>query len=484
MHFCKIIFLILLIILGTGILKSQYKKLDRTKPPKPGLPKDVEFPEYFDTTLAAGINLLVIENHKIPAVSVRLVFKNAGSYFDGEKYGIATLTAELLSKGTKNRTAIEIAEELDFLGASFSTGSDWDGSYVSLSVLKKFLDRATDVLADVVLNPIFSDDEIERVREQRIASILQGKDDPNTLSDRMFNRTVFENTPYSHPAEGTEESINGITKQDLVEFYTEFYRPSNLVLAFVGAISPEEAIKTVEGIFGNWQHNSFPEASTSKQDITGQTKEFSEDFIYVVNKPEAVQSNLRIGHVGISRDNPDFVTVTVMNTILGGYFGSRINLNLREKHGFTYGARCGFNARIHPGDFSVDTDVRNDVTDTSIRLIIDELKRIVSEEVSEEELQTVKNYLTGLFPLQLETANSVATRVINLKLYNLQKDYYNTYISNINKLTKADILSAAKKYIHPEKLYIVISGNAEVIRGRLNKIKDVKIYDADGNRIP
>lgn len=463
--------------------KSQDGILDRTKPPKAGPPKDIEFPEYYDTTLQNGINLLVIENYKIPAVSVRLVFRNAGSYCDADNYGAASLTAELLTKGTKKRSATQIAEEIDFLGASLSSGSDWDGSYVSLSVLKKFLGNAVDVLTDVVLNPVFDEEEINRVKEQRIASILQGKDDPSILSDRMFNKAVFENTPYSYPPEGTEESIKNITQKNIKDFYSAHYKPSDLILAFVGAITPEEALKIVNEKFGSWQNKGTDNPRTKINENNGENKLFSDNFIYIVDKPGAVQSNLRIGHIGIERNNPDFVAVTVMNTILGGYFGSRINLNLREKHGFTYGARCGFNARIQPGDFSVDTDVRNDVTDTSIKLIMDELRRIISEEVTDEELQTVKNYLTGLFPLQLETANAVATRVINLKLYNLPKNFYNTYISSINRLGKEDILNAAKKYIHPEKLYIVVSGNAKEIKDRLKTIKEVKTYDVDGNLI-
>lgn len=463
--------------------KSQDGILDRTKPPIAGPPKDIEFPEYYDTTLQNGINLLVIENYKIPAVSVRLVFKNAGSFFDADKYGAASLTAELLTKGTKNRSATQIAEEIDFLGANLSSGSDWDGSYVSLSVLKKFLGSAVDVLADVVLNPVFVDEEINRVKEQRIASILQGKDDPSILSERMFNKVVFENTPYSYPQEGTEESIKNITQNNLIDFYKAHYNPSNLILAFVGAISPEEALKIVNEKFKNWQNKNPNNSVIVAKDNTETKKTFSENVIYVVDKPGAVQSNLRIGHIGMERNNPDLVAVTVMNTILGGYFGSRINLNLREKHGFTYGARSGFNSRIHPGDFFVDTDVRNDVTDTSIKLIIEELKKIISEEVTDEELQTVKNYLTGLFPLQLETANAVATRVINLKLYNLPNNFYNNYISSINKLTKEDILNASKKYIHPENLYFIVSGNSNEIKNRLASIKEVKTYDVEGNLI-
>ncbi len=280
------------------------------------------------------------------------------------------------------------------------------------------------------------------------------------------------------PQEGTEQSIEKITREDITGFYDKHYLPSNLILAFVGAISPEEALKIVESKFGSWQKNSIT-AADSNIEVSGDSEEYSNNYIYLVDKPGAVQSNLRIGHIGIARNNPDFVAVTVMNTILGGYFGSRININLREKHGYTYGARSSFSPRIHPGDFSVDTDVRNAVTDSSITLIIDELKRMVSAEVSDEELQTVKNYLTGLFPLQLETANSVATRVINLKLYDLPKNWYNKYISSINNLTKEDILNAARKYIHPDSLYIVVSGNSKQIKDKLSLIKDVKVYDAD-----
>ena len=459
---------------------TQNNTLDRSKPPKPKPPKDVRFPEYVDTALSNGINLLVIENYKIPSVSIRFVFKDAGSYYE-TKYGVSSMTAELLTKGTKNRTATQIAEETDFYGASLSTGDDWDGSYVSLTVLRKYLDKVTDVLADIILNPVFAEEEISRVKEQRISSIIQGKDEPSVLTDKMFNKVVFEGSPYAYPPEGTEESIRAMTRDDINGFYNEHYLPDRLILAFVGAISKDEAISIVNEKFSNWRkNNEIPKnvGETGVQEILD--KNFNTDNVYIVDKASAVQSNLRIGHKGIARNNPDFIAVTVMNTILGGYFGSRINYDLREKHGYTYGARSSFNTRIHPGDFSVDADVRNEVTDSSVERIIDNLRRITSEEVTDEELQTVKNYLTGLFPLQLETANAVATRVINLKLYGLPRDYYSTYISQINSLTRQDILRAAQKYIDPERLYIVISGNADAIKGSMAKFGNVEVYDADG----
>jgi zinc protease len=458
---------------------AQDKILDRSKPPKAGKPKDVQFPDYFDTTLANGINLLVIENYKIPSVSVRLVFTRAGSFNDGNNFGLASFTADLLTKGTLTRTATQIAEDIDFLGANLSGGSDWDGSYVSLSCLKKHLGAAIDVLADVVQNPVFDEEEIKRSKEQRISSIIQAKDDPGSLSDKMFNKVVFDGQPYGNPSEGTEASINGLTKDNISAFYKDNYVTNGLIIAFVGAISKDEAIKLVNEKFKTLKTPIYGNETATEL----QKSKMPAGKVYIVNKIGAVQSNLRIGHTGISRNNPDYIAVSVMNTILGGYFSSRINYNLREKHGFTYGARSGFAARYFPGDFSVDADVRNEVTDSAVGLVIEELKRIVTDEVTDDEILTVKNYLTGVFPLQLETANAVASRVINLKMYGLPKDYYNKYISAINKITKKDILDAAKKYIHPENVYIVVSGDASVIKSKMAKFGEVEVYDADGNKI-
>jgi len=470
--------IILILLLMTTHTIAQ-DTLDRSKPPAPKPPKDVSFPSYFDTTISNGINVLVIENYKIPSVSIRLVFKNGGSFYDQERYGVSSLTAELLTKGTANRSATQIAEEIDFLGASLSSGSDWDGSYVTLTVLRKHLEKAMDVLADVVLHPAFEEEEVKRIKEQRISSIIQGKDDAATLSDRMFNKVVFDRFPYAHPSDGTEESVAALSKEDFEEFYHKHYCPGNLILAFVGAISKEEALKIVQERFSSWQR----ECDDHKLQETHTKSSYSTSNIYIVDKPDAVQSNLRIGHIGIERNNPDYIAVTVMNAILGGYFGSRLNLILREQYGYTYGIRSSFSARIHAGDFSVDTDVRNEVTDSAVKLIIGELGKITTQYVTDEELQTVKNYLTGIFPLQLETANAVATRVIYLKLYDLPGDYYSKFISNVNKLTRDDILNAARKYIHPDKLYIVISGNSKVISKRMRKFGNVRVYDADGKEV-
>jgi zinc protease len=454
-------------------------KLDRSKPPKAGIPKDVHFPEHFETKTQNGITLLVIENHKIPAVSVRLVFKNAGSFNDNGKFGLAMLTGELLNKGTVNKTASEIAGEIDFLGASLSAGADWDGSYISLSCLKKHLPKAIEILADVAMNPAFKEDEIKRISDQRVSSIIQGKDDASNLSDKLFNRVVFDKHPYAFPPEGTVDSVQNLKRKDFLDYYSKYYEPSNLILAFVGSINSEEALKITEEKFSGWK----PRPNGIINNNYSFTSEYSPKNVYIAEKPGAVQSSLRIGHIGIERNNPDYIAVTVMNTILGGFFGSRINYNLREKNGFTYGARSGFNSRIQKGEFSVETEVRTEVTYKAIMLIHDELKRITNEYVTDDELDLVKNYMTGIFPLQLETANAVATRVINLELYDLPKDYYSKYISNISKITKEDIMNAAGNYLKPDECYSVISGDSAAVKKEMSRLGDVKVFDADGNSI-
>lgn len=448
--------------------------LDRTKPPTADAPKDVNFPDFFEKKLDNGITLIVIENYKIPAVTVRLVFKDAGSFYDIDKPGLSSLTSELLPKGTERRTATQIAEEVDYLGASINSGSDWDGSYITLTTLRKHMDAAIEVLSDVVINPSFLNDEIERIKDQRISYILQGKDEPSILSDKMFNKIVFKNTPYENPIDGTEKSVKNINKVDLENHYLTHFTPDKLIIAFVGAITPDEATEIVTAKFHKWRVKKSDYNTLQPDYCFANYKK-----ICIVNKTDAVQSNIRIGHLGLKRNNPDFLGVSVLNMILGGFFGSRINLNLREKHGFTYGARSYFNARLHQGEFSVETDVRNEVTLQAIQEIENEISNLVTEYTSDDELTGVKNYMTGIFPLQLETANAIASRVINIKLYDLPYNFYNTYVSNIIKCTTEDIKTLAKKYLYPEKLVCVISGNSKEIRNRISKYREVEVYDSD-----
>ncbi|MBS1519101.1 MAG: insulinase family protein [Bacteroidetes bacterium] len=447
---------------------------DRTKPPKSGKPKDVNFPDFFETVTDNGINVVVIEDRKFPLVSSRFIFKS-GSYSDhlwGKKYeGLSSVTSELLEKGTAQRTATDIADEIDFLGATLSTGCDYDATYISTYSLRKHFDSVFEIAADVILNPAFMETELKRVKEQRLNSLLSMSDDGDYLSEKIFRAEVYKNSPYALQSEGTEESISNINSKLPAEFFSKFFRPDNLIIAMVGDISPEEALQKINSSL------IFPvrEKTVPAEIILPEKKTGCRVFLH--NKKGAVQSSLKVGHIGIKRNNPDFVILNVLNTLLGGYFTSRINKNLREEKGYTYGSRSSFNCQRFSGDFSVSTEVKNEVTADTISEILKEIKMLRNKEVGKTELKNVKNYITGIFPLQLETPNAIAQKVLNLKLNNLPSDYYNKFINEINSVTPVQIIEAANKYLHPDDMIISVAGNVSEIKDSLKQFGETVVVN-------
>lgn len=471
----KIGALFMVIFLLTSASNSQ-EKIDRTKPPKPGPESKVKFPSYFEKTLPNGFKVIVIENHEQPIVYISFVVKS-GSTYDENLPGLASVTAELLTKGTKTRTATQIAEEIDFVGGTLNATSSWDASNVSVLVLKKYLSVGMDILQDVVLNPTFPDEELERIRTQRLANIKQSKAEAGYLAGVRFAKELFGNHPYANEINGNEESIQKIKRDDIVKFYQKHFIPNNSFIIFAGDITPNEAIPLVEKYFKNWKKGENPHKKFQTVNDVTQTK------VVIVDKPGAVQSAIRIGHLGIDRKNKDYVKVYTLNTLLGGYFNSRINMNLRETHGYTYGASSSFDSRVYPGPFIVSADVRNEVTDSSVAEIIKELRRIIEEPVPEDELKMAKDYIVGSFPLQIETPAQVAARVMTLEIYGLPKDFYDKFREEVKKITAKDIQEVAKKYLHPDRLLIVVSGNSKQVKPVLEKFGPVVVYDAEGNKL-
>ncbi len=448
--------------------------LDRSKPPRSGKPKDINFPKFFETKTTNGITVLVIQDKRLPIVTSRFVFKS-GSYLDyfmgKNKSGLGSLTSEILTKGTESRNASEIAEEIDFLGAGLTSGCNYDATFVSSFSLKKYFDEVFDILTDVILNPSFEEEELDRSADQRLNSLLSMIDDGDYLADRIFNRYVYSKSPYSNPLEGESNSIKNIVTKDLRKFYKKVFSPENLIVAFVGDISPDEALLKLENNFSGWK-NSF----THSEEII--LPEFSKTpRVYLTDKKGAVQSSLKIGHLGIERSNPDFIKVSVMNTMLGGYFTSRINKNLREVNGYTYGARSVFSCYRYSGDFSVTTEVKTDITSETNREILKEINEMKNKHVGREELQNVKNYISGNFPMQLETPNDIASKAISLKLHGLEDDYYNTYIRKVNEITKEDVKEVAEKYLHTDRLIFSISGKSEDLKNEMQQFGEVEITE-------
>lgn len=455
-------------------MSFDYANLDRTNPPKVFKSRDVKFPAYYEESLSNGIKVFVIEDNKLPLVTAKFVLK-AGAYEDFEfgedKSGLASLTSDLLVKGTEKMNAVQIAEIIDFYGASISSGCDYDANYLALTSLKKYFSELFDITADLFLNPAFLNSEIEREKQQITNSLLSYLDEGSYLSERIFKQNVYKNSPYKLNIEGNIKSVEKLERNNVVDYYKKYFSPENLIIAVVGDIKSAEAVSLIKSRFNNWGRKGHSIRKTYEETLNKGIK------VLAVEKKGAVQSDIMMGHLGTDRKNQDYISMNVMNTLLGGFFTSRINKNLREVNGYTYGARSYFNFRKYLGDFCVETNVENSLTYNAIKEIINELVELKNEKITEDELESVKSYLTGSFPLQLETPNAIANKIINLELFDIQKDFYDTYISKINSVTINDVKNVAEKYIHPGNLVISIAGNVDVIGKTMEQIAKVEVIN-------
>jgi len=446
--------------------------LDRSKPPVVSKSKDVKFPSYFEEKLTNGIKVFVIEDDKLPLVTAKFVIKT-GAYdelaFGEDKSGLASLTSDLLVKGTEGMNAVKVAETVDYFGAILNSGCEYDATYLALTSLKKYFVDLFGLATDLLMNPSFLEEEIDREKQQITNSLLSYLDEGSFLSERAYKLNVYKNSPYKLNIEGKISSVEKIERSNLKEFYSKHFTPDNLVIAIVGDIKKEEALALVKSKF----ENGITGRHTERLIYTDM--HVTKNRVIAVEKKGAVQSEILMGHLGVDRLNPDYISLIVMNTLLGGFFTSRINKNLREVNGYTYGARSYFNFRKFSGDFCVETNVENSLTYNAVSEIIKELSLLRNEKITNEELDSVKNYLSGSFPLQLETPNAIANKIINLELYGIGKDFYESYITNINGVTVDDVKRAAEKYIHPDKLIISIAGNTDIIKSSMEQLAEVEV---------
>jgi zinc protease len=450
---------------------------DRTLVPQGGTPRDIDFPEYFEHHLPNGMKVIVYEDHALPLASVSVV-AHGGAAADGAQPGLASMSTELLIKGTASRSANEIAEEIELLGGSIGSGAGWDSSSAGVGMLSRHLPAAFDVLADVVRNPAFPAEEIERVREQRLADILQSKANPSSLAYDRFCAALYGEHPYAMPLDGTEQSVTALRAAEMRALHARLFVPDNMFAIAVGDVDPEAFVRLCEKHFGDMAPTGQAR-SGAPEPVMENTR-----CVQVVDRPAAVQSSIFVGHVGIPRGHDDYIAVYLLNMLFGGYFGSRLNLNLREDKGFTYGAHSRYDARLQAGPFSAGAEVRNEVTDGAVEEMLFEMDRLRNEVVGEEELTRVKNYVVGSFPLQIETPNQVAQRMINIEIYGLEKSYYNTFNSSIMALTPEDLRRTAERWLHPARTAIVAAGRGHLLRHTLERFGTVELFDADGQHIP
>ena len=425
----------------------------RESPPPPLLERPVVFPEYEIRTLDNGLRVVHVGHHEQPAVTVRLLVAAGAAHDPPGRPGVAALATRLLSQGTTTRPAQEIARIIDYVGGALDLGTGSDLSFANVIVLRDDFDLALDLLSDVTRRPAYAPDEIERQRQQVLSAMQVSYDDPAYLAEIVFNRLVYGFHPYGVPPNGTPESVRAITRDDLLAYHRTHFMPNNAVLAVVGDISAEEAFAGVERALGDWPTGVLPRSTVTEPPPPTRR-------LVVIDKPGAVQTALRVGHVALPRAHPEFLALDVAVKILGGEGGNRLGTVLRTERSLTYAASADVAARRTSGDFMATTDTRSAATADALRLTVDEIARLRREPVRERELRGAQAYLAGNFPITLETPNAIAAQVLEAILYGLDLDALERFPARINAVTVRDIQRVAQAWLKPANLSIVLVGDA------------------------
>ena len=467
----KNIVFVLIAFLTIGNLSAQ---VDRSKMPEPGPAPEIKLGETESFTLDNGLKVFVVENHKLPKVTFSLIV-DYDPFVEGDITGNAELAGDLLSKGTTSRTADQISSEVDFIGARFNTSAN----SVYASSLTKHQEKILEIMADVVKNPKFSQEELDKLKKQYQSNIAATVNDPDAIASNVRRAVIYgKDHPYGEIM--TEESIDNIELKDIQDFYSTYFRPNVSYLAVVGDVKTKNIKKLVKKYFGDWKKGEVPTS-----DFETPKKPESPKVIFV-NKPGAVQSVISVTYpIQMKNASPDKIKADVMNTILGGGFTSKLNLNLREKNAFTYGARSSLNADELVGYFNATAKVRNEVTDSAIAETFKELQGVLAGNITEDELQTIKNYSTGIFAYSLENPQTKARFAINIARYGLSEDYYEDYLQNLSDVSLEDVNEMAQKYITPANAYIIVVGNKEEVADKLKKftLQDITYLDAFGDEV-
>jgi zinc protease len=454
--------------------------LDAPARPTPGPTRSYRFPAFERLTLRNGLSLIVAPVPKLPVVTVLALLDAGAAIEPAGQEGVAQLTALALAEGTERYDGAQLAEGFERLGTALDTSSDWDSSIARITVTSARLREALTLLAEVLRAPRFPDREVERLKQERLAELLQQRAEPRGLADDMFGRFVYTaDSRYALPEGGVESTVEALGGDVVRAFYGEHYSPASTTLLVVGDVTVDEASAVVADAFGSWSGPAVSRTGRPNRAV-GLTR-----TVHVVGKADAPQSELRVGHAGVARSHADYFPIVVMNAILGGLFSSRINLNLREVHAYTYGAFSSFDWRRDAGPFTVATAVRSDITDAAVREILLEIDRMRGAEVTDAELSLATSYLDGVFPIRFETTTAIANALASLVAYGLPNDYYDTYRANIRSVSQAEILRVARAHLHTDRVQIVAVGDPAVVRGPLEAIDagPVLVYDAEGRPV-
>jgi zinc protease len=431
---------------------------DRSKPPMPGPAPALNVPPIERRTLSNGLRVWIVAMREVPVVDVSLIITSGAAADPAGKYGLAHFTAAMLDEGAGKYSALDLADAVDFLGASLSTSSSFDASTVQLHTPASKLGQALPLMADVVLRPAFPESELERLRKERLTSLLQSRDNPAAVAASGFARIVFgEGHRYGTPVIGTQAANTAVTAADLRGFHAAHYLPPNACLLVVGDVTPAGVLPMLEQAFGGWKSGGAapkPALAPVAQPAARQ--------IYLIDKPGAAQSQIRIGGVGVAFSTPDYHVLDVTNTMLGGSFSSRLNLNLREEHGYSYGAGSIFDMRAAAGPFFATAGVQTDKTVESLREFFKELDGMRAP-VPAAELMRVRNLLALGFPGEFETTSNMAGKLAQLVVYNLPDTFFSDYVPKIQAVSAADIERAARQYLPVDRFAVVVVGDLATI---------------------
>jgi zinc protease len=455
---------------------------ERVTPPRPhpGESRAYAFPRFERRTLPNGLRLVIAPVDKLPIVTL-LATIDAGAVTDPQgKEGLAELTAQALREGAASRDGTALTDYAERLGTGIESSADWDAASVRMTVLASRLADALALMADVLMAPTLPEREIERLKGERLAELLQLRAEPRGLADETLDRVVYaREARYAKPAGGTEQSVPGLTRGDVAAFYGMRYHPGAVTIVVAGDVRPADVERLADTVFGRWHGTRQTTIAAPDHAATPGRG------IHIVTKLGAPQSELRLGHVGLPRATDDYFPVLLMNAVLGGLFSSRINLNLREAHGYTYGAHSGYEWRRWAGPFAIDAAVARDATSPAVREVLSEIDRIRSEPVTPSELSLATSYLDGVFPIRYETTTAIAAALATLVVHELSPDYYDTYRARVRAVSSDDVLRAARAHLHPDRLQLVVVGDPDAVRAPLEQLAfgPIVVYDDRGGPI-
>jgi zinc protease len=423
-------------------------------PPRALATHDVQFPPYEMRTLENGLQVVAVLHHEQPMVSMRMIVRAGAALDPRGKAGLADLAASLLDQGTTTMTANEMNDLIDFIGGEMGAGAGTDLTFVNVIVMKDSFETGLKLLSDMARHPAFAPEEIERKRRQTQSTLQVNFDDPGFIADSVFDRLVYGFHPYGLPQSGTPESLASISRDDLIAFHRQNFVPNNAILAVVGDVTAEEAFEGVKKVFSDWERREVVHPQFVAPPDPARR-------VIVVNKPDAVQTEVRVGHIGVKRNTVDYMPLNMTIRLLGGEGANRLHQVLRSERALTYGAKASMDSLLDTGDFEASTNTRSEATGEVLRLIVDEFWRLQRERVGERELSGAKAYMTGSFPLTIETPDAIATQVLNVLFYGLPVEQLQTFRSRVNAVTPDDIERAARTYLRPDRLAVVLVGNAQ-----------------------